>query len=83
MSDLHQLIHRQRPGPWQKFLAQPLVYLSQMLYHWHKPILAKPLKNAIEIICISDTHNAQPPIPTGDILIHAGDLTQSGTFAEL
>ncbi|ROV96001.1 hypothetical protein VMCG_07996 [Cytospora schulzeri] len=29
------------------------------------------------------THNSQPEIPLGDILIHAGDLTQSGSFEEL
>ncbi|KAJ5725016.1 uncharacterized protein N7483_006373 [Penicillium malachiteum] len=29
----------------------------------------------IRIICISDTHNLTPPLPPGDILIHAGDLT--------
>ncbi|KAG8709104.1 hypothetical protein FRC08_018538 [Ceratobasidium sp. 394] len=37
----------------------------------------------IRVVCISDTHNAQPPIPDGDILIHAGDLTGSGTADEL
>ncbi|KAG8740825.1 hypothetical protein FRC10_003853 [Ceratobasidium sp. 414] len=37
----------------------------------------------IRVVCISDTHNAQPPIPDGDILIHAGDLTDSGTADEL
>ncbi|KAH6687363.1 metallophosphoesterase domain-containing protein [Plectosphaerella plurivora] len=37
----------------------------------------------VTVVCISDTHNDQPSIPGGDILIHAGDLTQSGTFEEL
>ncbi|KAJ5782247.1 hypothetical protein N7457_004021 [Penicillium paradoxum] len=37
----------------------------------------------IRIICISDTHNATPPLPPGDILIHAGDLTAHGTFDEM
>ncbi|KAJ5591608.1 uncharacterized protein N7459_001977 [Penicillium hispanicum] len=37
----------------------------------------------VRIICISDTHNATPPLPPGDILIHAGDLTVHGTFAEV
>lgn len=35
------------------------------------------------IVCISDTHNTQPVLPPGDILLHAGDLTERGTFAEL
>lgn len=39
-------------------------------------------------VCISDTHNASPEdgafkLPKGDVLIHAGDLTKQGTFAEL
>lgn len=35
------------------------------------------------MICVSDTHNYQPCLPPGDVLIHAGDLTQSGAFEEL
>ena len=37
----------------------------------------------IHIICISDTHNTTPPLPPGDILVHAGDLTAHGTFDEV
>lgn len=34
------------------------------------------------VVCISDTHNHRPEIPPGDILIHAGDLTDNGSFDE-
>lgn len=34
-------------------------------------------------MCVSDTHNSQPKVPDGDLLIHAGDLTQSGSLQEL
>ena len=39
-------------------------------------------------VCISDTHNASPAngafkLPKGDVLIHAGDLTNQGSYAEL
>ncbi|EXJ81229.1 hypothetical protein A1O3_07519 [Capronia epimyces CBS 606.96] len=37
----------------------------------------------VRIVCISDTHNQTPKLPAGDILIHAGDLTNQGTFSEL
>lgn len=37
----------------------------------------------IRVVCISDTHNRRPQIPPGDILIHAGDLTENGSFDEL
>ena len=38
-------------------------------------------------VCISDTHNSFPgagfKLPPGDVLIHAGDLTNQGSYAEL
>lgn len=39
-------------------------------------------------VCISDTHNNSPitgafKLPKGDVLIHAGDMTQRGSYAEL
>jgi predicted phosphodiesterase len=38
-------------------------------------------------VCVSDTHNATPngpfKLPKGDVLIHAGDMTNQGTFSEL
>ncbi|KAK5107489.1 hypothetical protein LTR62_001107 [Meristemomyces frigidus] len=44
-------------------------------------------KQKIRIVCISDTHNHKPgqgfTLPAGDILIHAGDLTNQGSHAEL
>lgn len=38
------------------------------------------------IVCISDTHGIHkkiPPLPKGDILIHAGDFTGWGTYSEI
>ncbi|KMW68218.1 hypothetical protein BDDG_12665 [Blastomyces dermatitidis ATCC 18188] len=37
----------------------------------------------IKIVCISDTHNTQPDVLPGDVLIHAGDLTENGSFDEI
>jgi predicted phosphodiesterase len=41
----------------------------------------------MRIVCISDTHlvhrGAEFPIPNGDLLIHAGDATYSGTQDEI
>ena len=39
-------------------------------------------------VCVSDTHNASPAdgafkLPDGDVLVHAGDLTNQGTYAEI
>ncbi|KAK4100136.1 Metallo-dependent phosphatase [Parathielavia hyrcaniae] len=35
------------------------------------------------IVCISDTHNCPVKLPKGDVLIHAGDLTNQGSYSEL
>jgi hypothetical protein len=54
-----------------------------MLYSWHQPIRVTPLTSPIATVCLSDNHNAQVSIPDADILlIHAGDLTQSGFLKE-
>ncbi|GAB1730461.1 hypothetical protein NU195Hw_g2057t1 [Hortaea werneckii] len=47
-----------------------------------------PDTEKIRIVCISDTHNKTPgegyTLPaTGDILIHAGDLTNQGSLSEI
>jgi predicted phosphohydrolase len=47
-----------------------------------KPNVVLP-ETTIGFVCISDTHNARPSVPSGDVLIHAGDLTQGGTADEL
>jgi len=45
--------------------------------------MAIPRTTKTRIVCISDTHNQQPSLPKGDILIHAGDLTNQGSASEL
>lgn len=40
----------------------------------------------LQIVCISDTHNLHrhmPTIPYGDILIHAGDFSNTGEFDQI
>ena len=46
------------------------------------------LTRKTRIVCISDTHNSSPKdgawkLPQGDVLIHAGDFTNQGTFSEI
>ncbi|KAL8651640.1 MAG: hypothetical protein Q9210_003142 [Variospora velana] len=58
--------------------------IATRLQSLHRPPPSgPPPTEAIHIVCISDTHGTQPPIPQGDILLHAGDLTQWGTFSEI
>jgi predicted phosphodiesterase len=48
----------------------------------------KPIRRKTRFVCLSDTHNASPvhgsfKLPKGDVLIHAGDLTNQGSISEL
>lgn len=81
---LDALFDRHKPSRWQQFLASPTKYSASFLYglqqQWHT--YRKPSR-AISVVCISDTHNTQPEVPHGDLLIHAGDLSQSGSLEEV
>ncbi|CAK7270843.1 hypothetical protein SEPCBS119000_004293 [Sporothrix epigloea] len=46
--------------------------------------VCKEASRPIRVVCISDTHDCVvPDVPDGDLLIHAGDLTDHGTPADL
>lgn len=71
---------------------QLVTSLATTLYQWHTFTLKPSPENAstnncdlrpIRVVCVSDTHSAEPEIPDGDILLHAGDLCDKGTFEEL
>ncbi|KAH7905117.1 metallophosphoesterase domain-containing protein 1 [Hygrophoropsis aurantiaca] len=89
MAGLDILLHRRPPTAWDNFKSSPLLFLAQQTYAWtapSTPTTLSPAKETIRVVCISDTHNthhSQPPLPAGDILVHSGDLTQSGTLNEL
>ena len=51
--------------------------------HTSRPPPQRPANGRIRIVCISDTHNKRLRIPDGDVLIHAGDLTEHGSFKEM
>lgn len=71
------------------FLASPLAALLYPLHHLllrlrGPPRLPPPDAHPIRIVCISDTHSLEPEdIPYGDLLIHAGDLTNDGSIREI
>ena len=81
---LESLLDRRRqcPSRWERFWSTPCAFLAQCIYT-HRRISQKPPTSPVEIVCISDTHNYLPDLPSGDVLIHAGDLTQSGSLKEL
>ncbi|KAL8786456.1 MAG: hypothetical protein Q9213_002772 [Squamulea squamosa] len=57
---------------------------STKLQSLHRPPpQPPPPSRPIGVVCISDTHGTQPPLPPGDLLLHAGDLTKWGSFSEI
>lgn len=42
----------------------------------------KPSDGWTRFVCISDTHSRSFPIPDGDVLLHSGDLTNTGTVSD-
>ena len=81
---LNSLSNRSEPTQWQLFLASPFQYLAKLLYNLQQQRHAlNPKNRGIKVICISDTHNTEPEMPYGDVLIHAGDATQGGTIEEM
>ncbi|KAF2273258.1 Metallo-dependent phosphatase [Westerdykella ornata] len=79
---LDALLERPRPNLWQQFIREPCIFLATKLYEWRRIVRSQPI-NPISVVCISDTHNSKPDIPAGEILIHAGDMSQSGTLKEI
>lgn len=84
---LDGLIHRRHPSNWELFLSSPLKYLARKIFAI-STFRCQPILNAnsVRVICISDTHNVHkslPAVPSGDLLIHAGDLSNSGTKEEI
>ncbi|KAE9402854.1 Metallo-dependent phosphatase [Gymnopus androsaceus JB14] len=43
---------------------------------------SSPIPEYTRFVCISDTHTRNFPVPDGDVLLHSGDLTDSGTLEE-
>ena len=48
------------------------------------PLPPSPPSTRIRLVCISDTHTLKPSsLPSGDVLIHAGDFTNTGSVSEI
>ena len=73
-------------------LTSPLQYLLSLLYRYLLlPLRGRPFhpprhRRPIRVVCLSDTHSLTLPasaVPAGDVLIHCGDLTVSGSREEV
>ncbi|KAI4202099.1 MAG: hypothetical protein LQ350_002766 [Teloschistes chrysophthalmus] len=70
------------------FLSSPLRFLVQkvhqfFLFFQDSAVPAPDPSTSIRLVCISDTHTKKATIPNGDVLIHAGDLANQGSAAEI
>ncbi|KAL7285594.1 hypothetical protein ACG7TL_000698 [Trametes sanguinea] len=86
---LDSILRRSEPTAFEQFTHDPLRFLAAKAYHLtaqHTHTNTIPGELPIRVVCISDTHSQHAQLgtlPDGDILIHAGDLTHSGTPEEL
>jgi len=88
---LESIINRKPSSAWERFCDSPLIFLAKLAYHLNgvRSPSNSPRSSGlhrVRIVCISDTHNQHvhlPVLPEGDVLIHSGDLTQSGTAEEV
>ncbi|KAF2665561.1 Metallo-dependent phosphatase [Microthyrium microscopicum] len=70
----------------ERILTSPLQFIITNLYHSFNALYSTPKpssKSCVRVICISDTHTKLCSIPSGDLLIHAGDLANKGTVSEI
>lgn len=74
-------------SPLDIFLSSPVKFATYHLYHYLAATNPPPPpprdEFPVTVVCIADTHGRTPEIPPGDILIHAGDLTNNGTLREV
>ncbi|KAL5493023.1 hypothetical protein ACEPAI_4471 [Sanghuangporus weigelae] len=81
------ILRRGEPSSWNTFLTSPCLFLAQTIYELvQKQSRSSPTRNQVRVVCISDTHKQHEsvaPLPGGDLLIPAGDLTQPGRLQEI
>jgi hypothetical protein len=64
----------------------PVKLLLYNLYHLVTSLRStpKPANPPIRVVCISDTHShVVVDVPEGDVLVHAGDLTNDGSVQDI
>jgi len=79
------------PDPWEPasltylILTCPVKLLLQHAYRILTLLRTAPttFDPPIRIVCISDTHTLISDVPPGDVLIHAGDLTNDGSIPSI
>ncbi|KAL2059036.1 hypothetical protein ABVK25_000328 [Lepraria finkii] len=81
---LEALLYRPEPTQWQLFITSPFKYLARSLYGLQQQRHALNRRyGGIQSSVHLRHHKAQPKVPYGDTIIHAGDPTQGGTIEEM
>lgn len=96
MAGLLSRLGLRRPNKWERpttldtlLTLSPLAVLVSWIHRLLLYLRGAPYRcpqPPVRVVCISDTHENTLPaaeIPLGDLLIHAGDLTTSGTAADV
>ncbi|KAL3480765.1 Metallo-dependent phosphatase-like protein [Aspergillus californicus] len=86
MSALTALVNRpEQQNIWTRLWKYPVNTIAQSVYNILAAVIPSPRipEIPVRVVCVSDTHNNTISLPDGDILIHAGDLSQSGSLKEL
>ncbi len=79
----------ERPTALDKWLSSPLQWFVLYIFHLVLFLRGRPFRPPrdrvpIRVVCLSDTHDRTiASVPDGDLLIHAGDLTDAGTVADI
>ncbi|CDO73139.1 hypothetical protein BN946_scf185007.g194 [Trametes cinnabarina] len=87
--NLDAILRRHEPTVLEQITKDPLRFLASRAYGLSANTIetkTPPNEVPVRIVCISDTHSQHAKLgtlPDGDVLIHAGDLTHSGTPEEL
>ena len=73
------------PTRWERIFNSPIKFLISLCYRLGKSLRSgkRKTKAPIRVVCISDTHCLTCEVPDGDLLIHAGDMADNGTVAEI
>lgn len=68
------------PGQRKRRVARRLLKLHLVCV---LPAAQPSREDTLRVVCISDTHNTRPELLFGDVLIHPGDLTETGSFDDI
>lgn len=85
---LSSVYHRLSNIPQKSDLAMSQLTDLEAILSSHLNLNPPAQKKKLRIVCVSDTHNSSPlngqfKVPPGDVLIHAGDMTNQGSHSEL